>query len=79
MREEGSKGHRGASRREVLPQLHHSAAALRVKEVQIGSPRLSEKDAVAVVKPVLKILYAEKLLVRQAVHGRLQDGCPPVA
>ncbi len=41
------------------------------KEVQIGSPRLSEKDAVAVVKPVLKILYAEKLLVRQ----QFTDAC----
>ena len=39
--------------------------------VHTAAPRLSEKEAVAVVKPVLKLLYAEKLLMRQ----QFTDAC----
>ena len=69
-----SRGFQGSQRRQREEKAGSpvlSSSPSESKQVGAGRPRLSEKEAVAVVKPVLKILYAEELLMRQ----QFTDAC----
>ena len=71
MKVDGFQGSQRRQREEKAGSPVLSSSPSESKQVGAGRPRLSEKEAVAVVKPVLKILYAEELLMRQ----QFTDAC----